>query len=327
MLNSGANKTVCGWVWLDSYIDSLSEGQKANIVFQTSSNIYRFGHGETPQRRPKYLQILVAIRYWLKWMLSIVTYQYYSPAQFWNELIWTWTSKIIPHQFSAKLIEPVVVTKSGHSEIPFTVLWQIIHSQNSNFIVTPTLQTNLDKEKMAQKLHRRFAHVSGEKLVRLVNSAGSTLSQDSKLKGYLRYKTTTSQNVPSEAQIRNFFISKKNYVPFSRYSSFRIFNHPMIYQIREVTMTISTWDNLHFWIYLLNHNSWSHQTWSVDRYKQWQWFSVILWTTWRTGARFQVLCNLATFRNYSQTKYVKIPVFSFFENVNKGQLKIVYVNH
>ena len=40
------------------------------------------------------------------------------------------------------------------------------------------------------------------------------------LKDYLHYKTMTSQNVSSETQINNFFISQKNYVPFSRYSSF-----------------------------------------------------------------------------------------------------------
>ena len=88
------------------------------------------------------------------------------------------------------------------------------------------------------------------------------------LKVYLCYKTINSWNVPSKVQIKNFFISKKNYVPFSRYSSFCIFNHPMIYQICDVTMSISTWDKVHFWIYLLNHKSWSHQTWPVDRYKQ-----------------------------------------------------------
>ena len=32
------------------------------------------------------------------------------------------------------------------------------------------------------------------------------------IKGYLRHKTITSQNVPSKAQIKNFFISQKNYV-------------------------------------------------------------------------------------------------------------------
>ena len=90
------------------------------------------------------------------------------------------------------------------------------------------------------------------------------------IKGYLCYKMIISQNVPPKAQIKNFFISYKNYVPFSRYSSFCIFNHPMIYQISDVTMSISTWGKVHFWIYLLNHKSWSHQTWPVDRYKQGQ---------------------------------------------------------
>ena len=48
-------------------------------------------------------------------------------------------------------------------------------------------------------------------------------------------KMTTSQNVSSEAQIKNFFILYKNYVSLSRYSSFCVFNHPMIYRIRDVT--------------------------------------------------------------------------------------------
>ena len=67
-------------------------------------------------------------------------------------------------------------------------------------------------------------------------------------KGYLHYKMITSQNVPSEAQIKNFFISYKNYVPLSRYSSFCIFNSPVIYQICDVKMSISTWDKVHFLI-------------------------------------------------------------------------------
>ena len=35
------------------------------------------------------------------------------------------------------------------------------------------------------------------------------------LEGYLRYKMITSQNVSFEAQVKNFFISYKIYVPFS----------------------------------------------------------------------------------------------------------------
>ena len=65
-------------------------------------------------------------------------------------------------------------------------------------------------------------------------------------KGYLRYKTITSKNVSSEAQVKNFFISQKSYVPFSSYSSFCIFNHPMIFQICDVMMSISIGDRVHF---------------------------------------------------------------------------------
>ena len=88
-------------------------------------------------------------------------------------------------------------------------------------------------------------------------------------KGYIHYKTITSQNVSSEGQIKNFFILEKNYVLFSRYPSFCIFNkYLMIYKICDVTMSIGIWDKVQFWIYLLNHNLWSHQTWRTDRYKQ-----------------------------------------------------------
>ena len=49
---------------------------------------------------------------------------------------------------------------------------------------------------------------------------------------------------------------------------FLFFNHPMIYQNCDVIVSISTWDRVHFSIYLLNHNSLGHQTWPTDRNKQ-----------------------------------------------------------
>ena len=96
---------------------------------------------------------------------------------------------------------------------------------------------------------------------------------------------------------------------FSRYSSFCIFNCPMIYQI---------WDRKHFWIYLLNHNSLSHQTWPIDRYKQEQQFSGIFWTIWATGAKFQVLFNGATCSNYSITNNVNISVIPWFQGESRA---------
>ena len=81
-------------------------------------------------------------------------------------------------------------------------------------------------------------------------------------------KTITSQDVLSEARVKKLFIPLKSYVLFSRYSSFCI-KHPIIYQICDVMVSISTWDRVHFWN-LLNHNSMSHQTWPTNRYKKGQ---------------------------------------------------------
>ena len=108
---------------------------------------------------------------------------------------------------------------------------------------------------------------------------------------------------------------------------FCVFNHPMIYQIFDIMMSISTWDRVHFWIYLLSHDSLSHQTWLVDRYKQGQYFSGIFWTIWRTGAKFQALFNLATCTNYSITNYITTLVFHFFVKVNKRHFKMLNVNY
>ena len=58
------------------------------------------------------------------------------------------------------------------------------------------------------------------------------------IKGYLFYETITSENAPSEAQIKNFFASQKSYVPFSRCSTFCILNHSMIFQICHVMMSM-----------------------------------------------------------------------------------------
>ena len=43
--------------------------------------------------------------------------------------------------------------------------------------------------------------------------------------------------------------------------------------------------------------------------------------------KFQVLFSLVTCSNYSIINYVKIPVFHFFEKVNKGHVKMVNVNY
>ena len=44
-------------------------------------------------------------------------------------------------------------------------------------------------------------------MVNIIHAIETSSDHSSIVKGHLRYKTITSQNVPSEAQIQNFFIS------------------------------------------------------------------------------------------------------------------------
>ena len=68
------------------------------------------------------------------------------------------------------------------------------------------------------------------------------------IKGYLRYKMITSQNVLSEDVLKCVIKSM---------TSWWVLVHEIGYRV-------------YFWIYLLNQNSLNHQTWSIERYKQGQ---------------------------------------------------------
>ena len=86
-------------------------------------------------------------------------------------------------------------------------------------------------------------------------------------------------------------------------------------------MSISTLDKVHFWLYLLNHNSLSHQTWPIYRYKQGQQFSAIFWTIWKTRAKFQVLFNFSHLLQLLNNQLSQDFKVSIFGKVNKRHFK------
>ena len=91
-----------------------------------------------------------------------------------------------------------------------------------------------------------------------------------KFKGYFCYKMITSQNVPSEAQVENFFDRK---VMFHS-QDIQVF---VFLIIPSFTKSTTSWwilvhEAVHFYVYLLNLNSLSHQTWLTDWYKEGQLF-------------------------------------------------------
>ena len=105
------------------------------------------------------------------------------------------------------------------------------------------------------------------------------------VKGYLYYKMKSSQNVLSEAQVKNFLISLKSYCSVLKIFKFLYLKPSHDLPSYDVMMSISTWEkcdvmtSISTWgkfDYLLNVTSLSQQTWSIDRCKHGQYFTNLL---------------------------------------------------
>ena len=60
MLDSGCTKTVCGNVWLQYYLDTLSEDDLSHVVTKPSKNMFKFGDSKMI-KSTKMMHILVRL--------------------------------------------------------------------------------------------------------------------------------------------------------------------------------------------------------------------------------------------------------------------------
>ena len=74
----------------------------------------------------------------------------------------------------------LIITTSGHYAIPITKNSRIIHSGNDSQQITLTSKLS-DKNSIAIKLHRQFAHPKCEKLINLLKSAAPPWNDDKEL--------------------------------------------------------------------------------------------------------------------------------------------------
>ena len=97
-----------------------------------------------------------------------------------------------------------------------------------------------------------------------INKSLQSLSASNK--GYLDHKTKTLQNLQSHLKhrLRTFLLWRKLMFPSQDIHVLAFLSIPLFTK----SVSINIWDRVHFLIYLWNHNSLSHQTWPIDRYKQ-----------------------------------------------------------
>ena len=169
LLDSGCSKTVCGEMWLQYYLDTLTDTEKASIKFESSSSFYRFGDGA----RMKAEKCLI-----LPCVLAG------TPISIRTDVV----SSNIPLLLSRSSMKKAGMiidlscdqatvfgkqvqlgtTSMGHYILP--IVFPLTKQRVELILFNDARDTNFDQ--MAVKLHKQFAHPTVEKLKKLLQDAG-----------------------------------------------------------------------------------------------------------------------------------------------------------
>ena len=176
VIDCGASKTVCGQIWLNSFLDSLDTVMKNKVEYAPSMNMFKFGDGRSV-RSTGFAYIPAVIGKCKAFIKADVV----------SEDIPLLLSKCSLKRANAEMnfFEDTIrilgqklkmyETASGHYVLPITEGRAVLHKIDQNEEVTITLvcKTELTSEQKALKLHRQFAHPSAERLLKLVKAAGN----------------------------------------------------------------------------------------------------------------------------------------------------------
>ena len=177
LLDCGASKTVCGEVWLDEYLKSLTNDDQANVKKYSSKSVYRFGDGEQIQATHGVSIPAVIGNTKVKINTDIIPKD--LPLLLSKSFMKRADMVLDFHTDTAKALGETVqlaTTSSGHYTIPLTRPCQIITKINKGEeckYVLISKEEQQSNSKIAEKLHRQFAHPSIEKLLSLISGAGT----------------------------------------------------------------------------------------------------------------------------------------------------------
>ena len=186
LLDCGANKTVCGAIWLQEYIKSLPKKDASLVSYYPTETCYRFGDGERVKSVkaaliPAFLgneRTLIRTDIVDKDLPLLLSKGFMKNA---NMVLDFSTDSL---KMNGKTL-PLNTTSSGHYSLSLTRSTQLlanidkIDTQRTPIILTA--RKEMSDIQIASKLHRQFAHPCKEKLLQLVKHAGSPWSNNTTL--------------------------------------------------------------------------------------------------------------------------------------------------
>ena len=175
VLDSGCTSTVCGRIWLSTYIDSLSYNDTSKLSEKTSSKYFRFGDGRTYQSiKTVSIPIYTGSQ---KSLLTVEVVDCNIPLLLSNNSLKKANANL---DFGSEEIRflgeniPLNVSKSGHYYIKLH-REPIFQSRSVMRIMfsSPIHPEKPDESRIAIiKLHKQFAHPHPNRLKKLIRDSG-----------------------------------------------------------------------------------------------------------------------------------------------------------
>ena len=172
VLDSGCSKTVCGRVWYDCYIDSLTDGDLQKVVENDSTNSFKFGSGQS-FRSMKKVKVPARIG---SMSISIETdiVDTEIPMLLSQNSMKKAKAKLNFGEDTVEMFGEKIklnFTTSGHYMIDLNP--KRIEREMKEISLISIEDADQDKQfRMAKKLHTQFGHPRSERLVDLVKDAG-----------------------------------------------------------------------------------------------------------------------------------------------------------
>ena len=174
VVDSGCINTVCGDVWLDSYLESLSCKDKKSVAMENSSSWFRFGNGASFQSLKK-----VTIPVYLgsiRARISTDVVKYEIPLLFSKNSLKKGQGSINFSKDTIRILNQYLTlenTSTGHyilrlsrnPDSPVEELKDVLFSVNLDDMDQAKLRST------ALKWHRQFAHPPAAKLINLLRRA------------------------------------------------------------------------------------------------------------------------------------------------------------
>ena len=192
IVDSGCTKTVCGDLWLNVYLESLSREDRKLVRSEKTDFGFRFGVGQV-YRSNRLVHIPVHIGK-ERATLTVCVVSCNVPLLLSRDSLKTAGASL---DFSSDNLTifgqsvPLLVSESGHYCLPLTRPLDEPHSPETQTVMFshPFDYGDLEEcEKKVVKLHKQFAHPSADRLRTLMSQAGVDN------KGVLKLVDTVTQN-------------------------------------------------------------------------------------------------------------------------------------